>query len=97
MEGSMDRPVNTPNLGFDYESHRPEDGLEFASTTDRTGYWFAAAVFFAFMAAGIIVYRAANSESRTASIDAPAISGATNASPITYLPPAHVHVEGIDP
>ena len=33
---------------------------------DAAGYWFLAAVLFAFIAAGIIVYRAGNTEMQTA-------------------------------
>ena len=37
---------------------------------DASGMWFAAAVLFAALAAGIIIYRAANDDIRTASNDA---------------------------
>jgi hypothetical protein len=46
------------------------DKLEFKAC-DATGYWFAAAVLFAFLAAGIIVYRAGGDEFRTAANDLP--------------------------
>ena len=36
--------------------------LKLESTMDASGMWFAAAVLFAVLAAGIIVYRAANDD-----------------------------------
>jgi len=36
---------------------------------DTSGMWFAAAVLFAVLAAGIIIYRAANDDIRTAAND----------------------------
>jgi hypothetical protein len=88
---------DTPMTSFDSERHRPEDDLEFATAADKTAYWFAAAVLFAFLAAGIIVYRAANPELQMASSDIRAPAVAAKANPIPFLPPAHAHVEGIDP
>ena len=41
--------------------------LELENTMDTSGMWFAAAVLFAVLAAGIIIYRAANNDIRTAS------------------------------
>ena len=43
--------------------------LELENTMDTSGMWFAAAVLFAVLAAGIIIYRAANDDIRTASND----------------------------
>jgi hypothetical protein len=43
-----------------------QGSLEFESTTDAAGLWFAAAALFAVLAAGFIVYRAANTEIQTA-------------------------------
>jgi hypothetical protein len=43
--------------------------LKFENTMDASGMWFAAAVLFAVLAAGIIIYRAANDDIRTASND----------------------------
>jgi hypothetical protein len=40
--------------------------LELENTVDTSGMWFAAAVLFAVLAAGIIIYRAANDDIRTA-------------------------------
>ena len=38
-------------------------------TLDTSGMWFAAVVLFAVLAAGIIIYRAANDDTRTAAND----------------------------
>jgi len=43
--------------------------LKFENTMDTSGMWFAAAVLFAVLAAGIIIYRAANDDIRTAAND----------------------------
>ena len=40
--------------------------LKLENTVDTSGMWFAAAVLFAVLAAGIIIYRAANDGIRTA-------------------------------
>ena len=51
--------------------------LELENTLDTGGMWFAAAVLFAVLAAGIIIYRAANDDIRTAAnntLPAPASS-----------------------
>lgn len=77
------------NFGFDYDGRPPEHDLEFAAAADKSGYWFAAAVLFAVLAAGIIVYR-------SVSPDYGAISVATN-TPSTGAMPSHVHFEGVDP
>jgi hypothetical protein len=71
------------HLGFDYGRYRLENGTEFKSQPDATGYWFAAAVLFAFVAAGVIVYRSGGDEFRTAVNDVPA---ATQTSPIDPPP-----------
>ena len=39
------------------------------NTVDTSGMWFAAVVLFAVLAAGIIIYRAANDDIRTAAND----------------------------
>ena len=44
--------------------------LELQNTVDTSGLWFTAAVLFAVLAAGIIIYRAANDDIRTAANDA---------------------------
>ena len=43
--------------------------LKLQNTLDTSGMWFAAAVLFAVLAAGIIIYRAANDDIRTAAND----------------------------
>jgi len=43
--------------------------LELENTMDTSGMWFAAAVLFAVLAAGIIIYRTANDDIRTAAND----------------------------
>jgi hypothetical protein len=63
MEGSMDNNGSKLND----KSELPE--LELENTLDTSGMWFAAAVLFAVLAAGIIIYRAANDDIRTASND----------------------------
>ena len=50
------------------ESEPPTE-LRFENTVNTSGMWFAAAVLFAVLAAGIIIYRAVNHDIRTASID----------------------------
>ena len=43
--------------------------LKLENTLDTSGMWFAAAVLFAVLAAGIIIYRAAHDGIRTAAND----------------------------
>jgi hypothetical protein len=64
MEGSMDN--NGSKLGD--ESKLPTE-LRLENTMDASGMWFAAAVLFAVLAAGIIIYRAANDDIHTAAND----------------------------
>jgi hypothetical protein len=64
MEGSMDK--NGSKLGDESE---PPVELRLENTVDTSGMWFAAAVLFAVLAAGIIIYRAANDDIRTAAND----------------------------
>jgi hypothetical protein len=64
MEGSMDK--NGSKLSD--ESELPAE-LKLENTVNTSGMWFAAAVLFAVLAAGIIIYRAVNDDIRTASID----------------------------
>ena len=45
--------------------------LRLENTVDTSGMWFAAAVLFAVLAAGIIIYRAANDDIRTTVNDIP--------------------------
>ena len=64
MEGSMDN--NGSKLSD--KSELPTK-LKLENTMDTSGMWFAAAVLFAVLAAGIIIYRAANDDIRTAAND----------------------------
>jgi hypothetical protein len=84
----MDKGVNEPNSEFGYKPR-----LEFDSHVDKTALWFAAAVFFAVIAAGVIIYRSGNSDLRTASIDVVAPAAA----PSRDVPPVYSHIEGVDP
>jgi len=54
MEGPMESQLNKQNNEYDYYL---ASNLEDESAMNATGYWFAAAVLFAFLAAGVIVYR----------------------------------------
>ena len=49
-------------------SEQPTE-LKLENTVDTSGMWFASAVLFAVLAAGIIIYRAANDDIRTAAND----------------------------
>lgn len=62
----MDQPMKKSDLDFDYDSYGLDRRLDTERTPDTAGYWFLAAVLFAFIAAGIIVYRAGNAETQTA-------------------------------
>jgi hypothetical protein len=64
MEGSMDN--NGSKLSD--KSELPTE-LKLENTVDTSGMWFAAAALFAVLAAGIIIYRAANDDIRTAAND----------------------------
>jgi len=50
------------------ESEVPTE-LKLENTVDTSGMWFSAAVVFAVLAAGVIIYRAANNDIRTAAND----------------------------
>jgi hypothetical protein len=63
------QPQNPEN--DDYFDRYLERSLGDDRPTDATVYWFRAAVLFAFLAAGIIVYRAGTYEVRTAANDMP--------------------------
>jgi hypothetical protein len=43
--------------------------LKFENTVETSGMWFAAVVLFAVLTAGLMIYRAANNDIRTASND----------------------------
>jgi hypothetical protein len=62
----MDQPIRKSGLDFDYDNYGLERRLDSERAPDAAGYWFLAAVLFAFIAAGIIVYRAGNAETQTA-------------------------------
>jgi len=64
MEGSMAKNGNK----LSDESEMPTE-LKLENAVDTSGMWFAAAVVFAALAAGIIIYRAANNDIRTAAND----------------------------
>jgi hypothetical protein len=66
MEGSMDNNGSKPS---DKSELRTELNLE--NTMDTSGMWFAAAVLFAVLAAGIIIYRTTNDDIHTAANDIP--------------------------
>jgi hypothetical protein len=53
----MDNGMNKQSFKFN-----PDAPGEFENGPDATGYWFAAAVIFAVLVAGVIVYRAGNSD-----------------------------------
>jgi hypothetical protein len=50
---------------------QPPTKLKLENTMDTSGRWFAVAVLFAVLVAGIIIYRAVNDDIRTASNDIP--------------------------
>jgi len=60
MDNNGSRPSEKPELPTE---------LKLENTLDTSGMWFAAAVLFAVLAAGIIIYRAANDDIRTAAND----------------------------
>ena len=62
----MEQPLKKTDLDLDYGSYGLERRLDAERAPDAAGYWFLAAVLFAFIAAGIIVYRAGNMETQTA-------------------------------
>ena len=64
MEGLMDN--NRSKLS---DKSEPPSELRIENTVDTSGMWFAAAVLFAVLAAGIIIYRTANDDIRTAAND----------------------------
>jgi hypothetical protein len=60
MDNNGSQPSEKPELPTE---------LKLENTLDTSGMWFAAAVLFAVLAAGIIIYRAANDDIRTAAND----------------------------
>jgi hypothetical protein len=85
----MENNVNEPQNEFGYKPR-----IEFDTRTDRTMLWVAAAVLFAVIAAGVIIYRSGNADFRTAAIDVTAAPAATRT---VEIPPAYSHIEGVDP
>jgi hypothetical protein len=82
----MERKMEKQHLDFDYNRYGLDPKLEFKASADATGYWFAAAVLFAFLAAGIIVYRAGGAdEFRTATNDVPATAQTSPINPPPLL------------
>jgi hypothetical protein len=71
MEGPMDRQPTKQHNEYDYHI---ESNLEDESALDATGYWFAVAVLFVVLGAGVIVYRTDPYNIGTASTDMPAQS-----------------------
>jgi hypothetical protein len=66
MEGAMDQGTSKRIFKFGRENS-PQ--LELNNAVDAAGFWFAAAVALAVLAAIVIVYRTANADIRTASND----------------------------
>ena len=62
----MDQPAKKTDRDFDYDSYGLERRLDDEQAPDTAGYWFLTAVLFAFIAAGIIAYRAGDAEMQTA-------------------------------
>jgi purine-cytosine permease-like protein len=54
MEGPMDNQITKQNNEHNYHL---ESSLEDKNGISAAGYWFAAAALFAFLAAGVILYR----------------------------------------
>lgn len=80
----MDTPINAKTP--DFNSGRYKLDPEFRQCADKVGYWFAATIIFAFIAAGVILYRGANAEFTTASNDAaPAAAQTDPVSPAPLL------------
>jgi hypothetical protein len=81
MEGSMDKELGNHPYKFELPAK-----LEFENAADATGFWFAAAVLFAVLAAVIIVYRTGNSDMRIASNDTmPVATQLDQVAPTTIL------------
>jgi len=79
----MDNKMRKQNYRF--ETPRV---LEFENAADATGFWFAAVLICAVLAAGIIVYRTDNTEFRIATNDAmPAAAQADSVTPPSVTPP----------
>lgn len=79
----MDNQTNK-NKEFD---HSLGCNLDNESVTDALGYWFAALIMVVFLAAGVIVYRAGNTDVQTAFNDVPAAAQSDPIAPAPILPP----------
>ncbi len=64
MDSKSDKPSDKPS-----DKLRSSKKLEFRNGADAMGFWFAAVVLCAVLAAGVIVYRTGNSDLVTASND----------------------------
>jgi hypothetical protein len=85
MERKM-KKMEERHLDFEYGRYGLDPKPEFKTGADATGYWFAAAVLFAFLAAGIIVYRAGGAdEFRTATNDVPTMAQTSPINPPPLL------------
>jgi hypothetical protein len=83
MEEPMDRPMEKQHLDFDFDRHGLERDLEFEQRPDSAGYWFLAAVLFAFIAAGMLVYRAGTADFNAVSNDGPQVAQSSPIDPQT--------------
>ena len=78
----MDTPITTEKLISAAITTKLDP--EFRQGADKTCYWFAAAIVFAVLAAGVILYRDGNAEFATASNDP--VPAAAQADPINPAP-----------
>ena len=69
MDNNKSKPSDKP---------KPPTKLRLENTVDTSGMWFTAAVLFAVLAAGIIIYRAANDDIHTAANDIPPASASNS-------------------
>jgi hypothetical protein len=84
----MDKELSKQDLKFEALPTK----LEFENAADAAGFWFAAAVFCAVLAAAVIVYRTGNTDFRTASNDAtPPAAQAEPVAPAPIVPQVPVH------
>lgn len=85
----MDKELSEQDLKFEPLPAK----LEFENAADATGFWFAAAVFCAVLAAVVIVYRAGNTDLRTASDDAmPAAAQSDPVAPAPIVPQVPINL-----
>jgi hypothetical protein len=79
LEGQMDNETRKQSFTFN-----PDAPVELENGPDATGYWFTAVVICAALAAGIIIYRAANSDTVIARNDI--VPPAAHSDPIAPAP-----------